>query len=142
MGRTIYGSQVRYAAPKKACCELGSDFSDRVFIEASTGFIDMLNSIGGVIDAMVQLRAELLFIGSMTGKSAVSPPLMARMMWSGQNKGIKFSRNDPIHILQLKDIYYQMKQDWKTDPFLIKVEADAMLSAAAAVGELNLTPVP
>ncbi len=102
----------------------------------------MLNSIGGVIDAMVQLRAELLFIGSMTGKSAVSPPLMARMMWSGQNKGIKFSRNDPIHILQLKDIYYQMKQDWKTDPFLIKVEADAMLSAAAAVGELNLTPVP
>jgi len=143
MGRSVYGvGRARYAAPTKVCCDLGSDFSDRVFIEASTDMLNILDTMESVIDSMIKLRVEMLFIGKMTAKSSTTPPVFTRMLWIQENKDIKFNKANPIHILQLKDKYMQLRLDWKQDPLLIKMEADAMLSAAAAVGELNLTPVP
>jgi hypothetical protein len=128
--------------PKKPCCDLGSNFSDKVFIEASTELLNILDTMESVIDSMIKLRVEMLFIGNMTATSSTTPPVFTRMMWIQENKDIKFNKTNPIHILQLKDKYMQLRLDWKQDPLLIKLEADAMNSAAAAVCELNLTPVP
>jgi hypothetical protein len=142
MGRTIYGTAVRRITPTKACCDLGADFADKVFLEASSGFIGVIDQITDVIDAMIRLRTETLFIGKINVRSAASPPIMTRLMWAEQNRGYKFSKMNPIHILQLKDMYLQLRQDWKQDPLLIKLAADEIAAAAAAASEQNLIPVP
>ncbi len=143
MGRSVYGvSRISYSTPKKACCDLGTDFSNQVFVEASTEFLSILDTMTDVIDSMIKLRVEMLFIGKMTATSSTTPPVMTRLMWLDENKDVKFDKTNPIHILQLKDKYMQLQLDWKQDPLLIKMEADVMASAAAAMGEQNLIPVP
>jgi hypothetical protein len=143
MGRNIYGNAVRMKKYTKSCCDLGNNFSDRVFLEASMEMLNVLTELTGVIDAMIKLRVEMLFIGQMTATSnaTVSPPMMTRFMWLEENKGTKFDRDNPIHVLQLKDKYMQINEDWQQDPLLKKVEADVSASAAAALSEINLTAI-
>jgi hypothetical protein len=129
-------------APKKPCCDLGTDFADQVFLEVSTGMIQIITELTDVIDSMIKLRVEMLFVGQMTATSTTTPPVFTRLLWIEENKGIKFDRTNPLHVLQLKDKYMQVNEDWRQDPLLKKVEADIAASAAAAVCELNLTPVP
>jgi hypothetical protein len=141
MGRNIYGNAVRMKKYTKSCCDLGNNFSDRVFLEASTEMLNVLTELTGVIDAMIKLRVEMLFIGQMTATSSTTPPVLTRLMWIEENKGTKFERDNPIHVLQLKDKYMQLNQDWHQDPLLKKVEADVSASAAAALSEINLTAI-
>ncbi len=140
MGRTIYGIAPRRIAPKKPCCDLGADFADQVFLEASVGMLGIISELTNVIDSMIKLRVEMLFIGKMTATSSTTPPVLTRLMWIEENKGTKFDRDNPIHVLQLKDKYMQLKQDWRQDPLLKKVEAVVSASAAAALSEIKLTP--
>ncbi len=104
--------------------------------------IQIITELTDVIDSMIKLRVEMLFVGQMTATSTTTPPVFTRLLWIEENKGIKFDRTNPLHVLQLKDKYMQVNEDWRQDPLLKKVEADIAASAAAAVCELNLTPVP
>lgn len=76
----------------------------------------MIEQTSDVIDILVQLRYDLMFIGKITGRSAVSPPVMARLLWIGKNPHKKFDKNNIFHILQLKDAYLSMKEPWQQDP--------------------------
>lgn len=63
-----------------------------------------------------------MFIGKIPAKSAVSPPIYARLLWIDNNPGETFDKNNPYHILQLTDMYLQINQDWTQDP-LLKIQA-------------------
>lgn len=63
-----------------------------------------------------------MFIGKIQAKSAVSPPIYARLLWIDNNPGETFDKNNPYHILQLTDMYLQINEDWTQDP-LLKIQA-------------------
>ena len=103
--------------------------------------LGIISELTNVIDAMIKLRVEMMFIGKMEATSSTTPPVLTRLMWIEENKGTKFDRDNPIHVLQLKDKYMQLRQDWRQDPLLKKVEADISASASAALSEINLTAI-
>jgi hypothetical protein len=81
----------------------------------------MIEQTNEVIEILVQLRYDLLFIGDMRGTSSVSPPMMVRLLWSGKNPKKRFDKTNKFHILQLKDLYLSMRQPWEQDPLLMSL---------------------
>jgi len=51
-------------------------------------------------------------------RSFVSPTIYARLSWMEQYKGQRYSGSLP-QLLQLKDMYLMLDEDWKQDPMLV-----------------------
>ena len=50
--------------------------------------------------------------------SHVIPPLYVRLVWIEQHKGRRFI-GSLVQLLQIKDIYYAVGEDWKQDKILV-----------------------
>lgn len=50
--------------------------------------------------------------------SHVIPPLYVRLVWIEQHKGRRFI-GSLVQLLQIKDIYYALGEDWKQDKVLV-----------------------
>ena len=84
--------------------------------------MNMISNVTSVVDVLVQLRHELLFIGQMGGRSTISnPAVAARLVWITNNPKVKFNSANRIHILLLKDAYLSLGLPWTTDPLLMRL---------------------
>ena len=90
--------------------------------EMAETYTDMITQIISVVDLLVQLRYELLFIGQMGGRSAISnPAIAARLVWITKNPKVRFNSENPIHISRLKQAYLSLGIPWNTDPLLARL---------------------
>ena len=78
----------------------------------------MVREMISVIDNFFpSIKAYANVEGNVSAKVAIPLPIFIRLVWIGRNAGEKLN-NDPLQIIQLKQIYYEYGMDWETDPLL------------------------
>ncbi len=55
--------------------------------------------------------------GNVSARVAMPLPFFVRLIWIGRNPGCTLN-NDPLQVIQLKQIYYEYSMDWESDPLL------------------------
>jgi hypothetical protein len=93
--------------------------------EMAETYNDMIDKIVSVVDLLVQLRHELLFIGNMSGRSTISnPAIAARLVWIAKNPKVRFNSENPIHISRLKQAYLSLGIPYDNDPLLVRLSGN------------------
>ncbi len=95
--------------------------ADRLLSAVVQTMIPIVSNMKIIAETFV-MNTVKMFIGKIQAKSAVSPPIYARLLWIDNNPGETFDKNNPYHILQLTDMYLQINEDWTQDP-LLKIQA-------------------
>ena len=62
------------------------------------------------------MRVVSQMVARMTARGRVPIPIFVRLYWREYNPNVKFDINNPIHRLQIKDIYLLYGWDYRTDP--------------------------
>ena len=111
MPRPIYSS-----ASDSASCNNKPSFTDGdLFRYLGESFIGILSKFRSVVSMYVQFNVSQIFIGTVQGKSKVDPRIMVRLMWISSNPGKTFDKKIRLHLLQLKQNYLILKEDWTKD---------------------------
>lgn len=86
---------------------------------------ELLSALAPIYDTVWKLfpshTVSALSIGNMTMKSSVGPIMFVRLKWIEMHPGEKF-RKLPEQMIQLKDIYLSIGQDWIQDPYFKPVD--------------------
>jgi hypothetical protein len=89
---------------------------DSAKIEELLVLIDTLHSTIDKMFPLIRVVSKQLTQLSVT--SYVMPPLYVRLVWIEQHKGVRFT-GSLVQLLQIKDIYFAVGEDWKQDKILV-----------------------
>ena len=106
-GKSIYGKSCK----KPACPEFPLQ-------EYYAALETMVKEVIDVIDKFFPaLTAFANVEGNVSARVTMPPPIFMRLVWIGRNPGETLN-NDPLQVVQLKQIYYEYNMDWNQDPLL------------------------
>ena len=106
-GKSIYGRSCK----KPACPEFP-------LTEYYAALETMVREVIDVIDKFFPAaRAFANIEGNVSARVAMPLPIFIRLVWIGRNPGTTLN-NDPLQVIQLKQIYYEYNMVWETDPLL------------------------
>jgi hypothetical protein len=89
---------------------------DSAKIEELLVLIDTLYAAIDKLFPLIKIISKQHSLLSVT--SHVIPPLYVRLVWIEQHKRVRF-KGSLVQLLQLKDIYYALGEDWKQDKILV-----------------------
>jgi hypothetical protein len=79
----------------------------------------LIDTLYAAIDKLFPLiRVVAKQHSQLSVTSHVIPPLYVRLVWIEQHKRVRFI-GSLVQLLQLKDIYYALGEDWKQDKILV-----------------------
>ncbi|NDE18240.1 hypothetical protein EBZ80_25315 [bacterium] len=55
------------------------------------------------------------FTAAMRVSGVLPPAIVVRLIWGKRYPGVKFNPQSQIHLLQIKDIYLEVRADWNKD---------------------------
>jgi hypothetical protein len=89
---------------------------DSAKIEQLLALIDSLYATIEKLFPLIRITAKET--AKISAKSMVTPALYVRLMWIEQHKGVRFI-GSLVQLLQLKDNYFVVGEDWTQDKMLV-----------------------